>query len=447
MSTKRCYDNSEDEATSKSSKFDNLLFVPPVQPLNTKKLPNEVWLKIFQNLSVQDILLNVARVCQHFLMLSKDWRLFKEIKVNKMVESINKYKMFETIGGFKNLQKFTICCKEQEDFDDGFKYKYAEDVSILVWNILKKCPKLKNLKVQDFIGEFDEFDCNHASELINNIAKYGQNLEVLHLDMDNTIVEEPMSALAKLKNLREFHLLLDGYVNSTTDDYLVTLGDNCKNLKSVSLVIQRIMINSLLLFLTKKKDVLEKLDLRINIENGTHRDMITDAISEIKLKSLDLILGGNGLYYADCERIFVNNKMEKLENLMIHVKSFDDTLQIFINKCPGLVNLELLQTRKVVSLEDEPWEFKSIQNTFNRLPNLKKLVLIRHFERRRFDAMHIELTKFTLKEITRKCKKPLKIEVDQDEHDFTDYNDYRDESRDDDDFDGYTKMTITIKEK
>ena len=112
------------------------------------------------------------------------------------------------------------------------------------------------------------------------------------------------------------------------------------------------------------------------------------------------MLGGNGLYYADCERIFVNNKMEKLENLMIHVKSFDDTLQIFINKCPGLVNLELLQTIKIDSLKYVPWKSKNIQSTFNRLPNLKKLVFICNFERRRFDAMHIELTKFTLKEIT-----------------------------------------------
>ena len=177
--------------------------------------------------------------------------------------------------------------------------------------------------------------------------------------------------------------------------------------------------------------------------------MITGAISELKLKNLDLMLGDLGLTHDECERLFVNNKLEKLENLIIHVKSIDDTLQIFTMKCPGLVDLELLQTRKVVPLEndEEAWKFESIQSTFNRLSNLKKLVLIRHFERPRFDAMHIELTKFTLKEVTRKCKKPLKVEVDQDEHDFNDYNDWRYESRDADDFDGYTKMTITIKEK
>ena len=83
MRAKRSFDNSENEGSSKSPKFENLLFVPPVLPLNTKKLPNEVWLKIFQNLSAKDILLNIALVCQHFLVLSKDWRLFKEIKVYK----------------------------------------------------------------------------------------------------------------------------------------------------------------------------------------------------------------------------------------------------------------------------------------------------------------------------------------------------------------------------
>ena len=57
MSTKRSFDNSENEGSSKRPKSENLSFVPPVEPLDTKKLPNEVWLKIFQNLSAQDILL------------------------------------------------------------------------------------------------------------------------------------------------------------------------------------------------------------------------------------------------------------------------------------------------------------------------------------------------------------------------------------------------------
>ena len=266
MSTKRSYENSQDKEISKSPKFDNLLFVPPAQPLNTKNYPNEVWLQIFQHLPVQDILLNVACVCQHFLVLSRDWRLFKEIKVNKMLESINKYKMLETIGGFKNLEKFTICCKEQKEYDDGFQYKYDEDVSILVWNVLRKCPRLTNLKVQNFQGKFIDYDesrCNQASVLIDNIAKYGKNLQMLYLYLDFFIEEEPMLALAKLKNLREFHLILDCYVDSDTDNYLVTLGNNCKNLKSVSLVMEKISTNSLISFLTNKKDAIEKLVLRI----------------------------------------------------------------------------------------------------------------------------------------------------------------------------------------
>ena len=110
--------------------------------------------------------------------------------------------------------------------------------------------------------------------------------------------------------------------------------------------------------------------------------MITGAISELKLKNLDLMLGDLGLTHDECERLFVNNKLEKLENLMIHVKSIDDTMQIFTTKCPGLINLKLLQTRKVVPLENDEqiWQFESIQSTFNQLPSLKKLVLIRNFK-------------------------------------------------------------------
>ena len=121
------------------------------------------------------------------------------------------------------------------------------------------------------------------------------------------------------------------------------------------------------------------------------------------------------------------------------MKSIDDTLQLFTNKCPGLVNLELLQTRKAASLEDEPWNFKSIQSTFNRLPNLKKLVLIRNFKCH-FDATLIKLIKFNLKEITRKCNKLLKANVDFNE-DSLDYNEWGHVTRA---TDRYTKMTITI---
>ena len=129
---------------------------------------------------------------------------------------------------------------------------------------------------------------------------------------------------------------------------------------------------------------------------------------------------------------------------MIHVKSINDTLQIFTTKCPGLVNLELLQTRKVVLLEiyEEIWNFESIQSTFNQLPSLKKLVLIRNFKCR-FDATLIKLIKFNLKEITRKCNKPLKAEIDLNEFDFNKFG-VKWIAKD---ADGYTKMTITIKEQ
>ena len=73
---------------------------------NTKKIPNEIWLKIFGHLSMRDILLNIARVCQHFLELSQNSVLFQQVTIRKIPESLKKFKMFQAIGSFIHLKHF-----------------------------------------------------------------------------------------------------------------------------------------------------------------------------------------------------------------------------------------------------------------------------------------------------------------------------------------------------
>ena len=106
MSGKR---NSEEDAVKegsiKRSKLDTEIIV---QSMNTWEIPNEIWLKIFQHLSMQDILLNVAGVCQHFLELSQDSELFQQVTITKIPESVQKFKMLDAIRSFKYLKYFEI---------------------------------------------------------------------------------------------------------------------------------------------------------------------------------------------------------------------------------------------------------------------------------------------------------------------------------------------------
>ena len=52
---------------------------PECQPLETKMLPNELWLEIFSHLSVQDVITNLDKVCTHFHLITQDSKLIKKL--------------------------------------------------------------------------------------------------------------------------------------------------------------------------------------------------------------------------------------------------------------------------------------------------------------------------------------------------------------------------------
>ena len=59
-------------------------------------LPDEVYLKIFSYLCTNDILENVARVCQEFYRLSKDTQLIKEIRFEDLQKKKNNKELIDT---------------------------------------------------------------------------------------------------------------------------------------------------------------------------------------------------------------------------------------------------------------------------------------------------------------------------------------------------------------
>ena len=259
MSGKR---NSEEEAVKegliKRSKLDTEIIV---QSMNTWEIPNEIWLKIFQHLSMQDILLNVAGVCQHFLELSQDSELFQQVTITKIPESVQKFKMLDAIRSFKYLKYFEILYDLNEYNNFGKRSKFAEEITHLVWMALKNCPRLKQLNIKKFVGNFVESDLNHTHVMINNISEYGQNLQSLCLDFQNDLGSFSLSPLSKLKNLHSFELYLHkNYAYNSSD--MVELAENCQNLKNLKLRCDGIPERSVISFLNKSKNTLEHLSLR-----------------------------------------------------------------------------------------------------------------------------------------------------------------------------------------
>ena len=388
MSGKR---NSEEKAVKegsiKRSKLDSEIIV---KSMNTCEIPNEIWLKIFQHLSLQDILLNVAGVCHHFLELSRDSELFQQVSITRIPESVQKFKLLEAIRSFKYLKCFGILCDLNNYNDFGKRTKSAEDITHLVWMALKNCPRLKQLYVKKFVGNFEESDLNQTCVLINNISEYGQNLQSLCLDFKNDLGSFNLSPLSKLKNLHYFELYLHKNYEYNSSD-MVELAENCQNLKCLKLRCDGIPEQSVISFLNKNENTLEHLSLRTeglgnewfkhllkcqeiktfhfygaNIRN--HMDGI-EAISKLKK------LRGFGLIFwqevpsADFRTVFSNKKFGHLEYLklsMFKLQSFNDYFNAIC--FPKLQKLYVGTRSKW-----EDFDKEIIGKIFRRLPLLKRL--------------------------------------------------------------------------
>ena len=80
------------------------------QPFETQILPNELWLEIFSNLSAQDVITNVNKVCAHFHSLTQDSKLIKKLLSKGCL--ISRLLTFLDLplddGGLKEMEGVTI---------------------------------------------------------------------------------------------------------------------------------------------------------------------------------------------------------------------------------------------------------------------------------------------------------------------------------------------------
>ena len=79
----------------------------PSKFLDTTKIPDVAWQKIFGFLSLHDIKINVARVCQHFYNISND--CVQEIVVDeRFFPHDPKSKIFNAVSSFQFLRTIEI---------------------------------------------------------------------------------------------------------------------------------------------------------------------------------------------------------------------------------------------------------------------------------------------------------------------------------------------------
>ena len=83
---------------------------PELKPFLTQIIPNELWLEIFSNLSAQDVITNVNKVCTHFHSLTQDSKLIKKLLskgclISRLLTFLN---LSLDDGGLKEMEGVTI---------------------------------------------------------------------------------------------------------------------------------------------------------------------------------------------------------------------------------------------------------------------------------------------------------------------------------------------------
>ena len=172
-------------------------------------LPHELILKIFRNLTLQDLFFNVALVNKHFHKIAKDSTLLKSVTLN----DIDKY-VFEDTK--KALEKATMI-KELTLLENVLNPEK------LLKTAFQSNKGLKSLKI----------DAHVSQELAEVIQTFGEShLEQLEIGLSPEINEIALMHLTKLKNLKSFNIK-----NDLTPLHLKSLALNCRNLENVAISI------------------------------------------------------------------------------------------------------------------------------------------------------------------------------------------------------------------
>ena len=111
---------------------------PECQPFETQMLPNELWLEIFSQLSAQDVITNLNKVCAHFHLLTQDSKLMKKL--------LSKGCWISRLMSFLNLPLDGGGLKEMEGLTTLNIGRNKDCISI-VNTALQFCPNLMSIKI------------------------------------------------------------------------------------------------------------------------------------------------------------------------------------------------------------------------------------------------------------------------------------------------------------
>jgi hypothetical protein len=306
-----------------------------------KDLSDELLLKIFSDLNIEDLAMSVQHVNSHWKNVSQDSSLWKnqtfspgckmsDEEITRHLRNMPALQAFCPSGGINTKFIVDILCKYCRDIRH-IEFMHSHIVSNpTLYKILKKLPHIENLSIP--IPE-----------------------ETRHLRFADLLAQ-----FQKLTTLSFTH----HYVPTVEDGVLRAIADGCPSLQSLDMGVKEFGIRDVEYFLEKKGQQLLSLSIGAYISTLAHRLLTkcvnleflhyecynadvpgTDiqSLSKLsKLRNLTFICLAK-CQARDVSTIFKNQSMSKLITLhLYHDDDFDSTsLTEILTNCPQLQSLSL----------------------------------------------------------------------------------------------------------
>ena len=209
-----------------------------------KKLPREIWLKVFGYL-YHDELLSTSTTCKEFHKLCMDPSLWTELHIDVEI-LVYKFEAYMTLMRRATMTK-TLLIHQQGHF--SFSDSFVRQSQLNIVQILGLAENLQTVDVH-----FSGFDDN----LLMNVANSCPQLKTIDLGVNRKITDEGISVLVeKCPNLESLNLcdtfvtnagflkiaehgrklkFLNACLTDILDDGLYTIGKNCKKLEEMIIV-------------------------------------------------------------------------------------------------------------------------------------------------------------------------------------------------------------------
>ena len=336
-------------------------------------LPDEIWLKIIQNLPTEDMLGSFALACKSFNNLTQDSMAVKFLqleKIDNVVMLVNALKIMKRSKGIVELK--------MKKFID----EYANE---LICQVMRSSPKLKSLKIKT-----KELSAGTIRMILQS------NIEVLRFEEMKNLDSDGINEFCNIKTLKSLTIYPKygtGIDHPMFDRILKTLAVNAVPIEEVRLFSGRVCSNNttvLNTFFQKKKDTLKSIALRLQQfdENVPLKNLnLCQNLEQIVMtrwhsKNLEILSGMSNLKrLALC---YMNNEVDCLVSLFERL-SLENLKELSIQNCSNVKNelfskLSKISFPKLESLyihppiehrkEDNILSDKILQELVLNMPNL-----------------------------------------------------------------------------